>query len=90
MNSDEGNLIIATFTPAGYEELSRTQLPTPTTSADLGAVRRYDRLVNWSHPSLCQPAYRASERQRDHPCITCGERLRTAPRPEQLCTTSRR
>jgi hypothetical protein len=35
MNSDEGNLVIAKFTPAGYEELSRTQLLTPTTSAGL-------------------------------------------------------
>ncbi len=51
MNSDEGNLIIARFTPQGYEELSRTRLIEPTTSAGLGAVRRYDRLVNWTHPA---------------------------------------
>ena len=51
MNSDEGNLIIARFTPEGYQELSRTKLIDPTTSAELSAVRRYDRLVNWSHPA---------------------------------------
>ena len=51
LNSDEGNLIIARFTPAGYEELSRTTLIEPTTRAGLGAVRRYDRIVNWSHPA---------------------------------------
>ena len=42
MNSDEGNLIIARFTPEGYEELSRTALIEPTTTAGFGAVRRYD------------------------------------------------
>ena len=51
MNSDEGNLIIARFTPDGYEELSRTKLIEPTTSAGFGADRLYDRLVNWSHPA---------------------------------------
>ena len=51
MNSDDGNLIIARFTPEGYEELSRTALIEPTTSAGFGAARRYDRLVNWSHPA---------------------------------------
>ena len=51
MNSDEGDLIIARFTPEGYEELSRTALIEPTTTAGFGAVRRYDRLVNWSHPA---------------------------------------
>ena len=51
LNSDEGNLIIARFTPEGYEELSRTTLIEPTTRAGLGAVRRYDRIVNWSHPA---------------------------------------
>ncbi len=51
MNSDEGNLIIARFTPSGYEELSRTSLIEPTASAGFGATRLYDRLVNWSHPA---------------------------------------
>jgi outer membrane protein assembly factor BamB len=51
LNSDGGHLIIARFTPDGYEELSRTKLIEPTTSAGFGAARRFDRIVNWSHPA---------------------------------------
>ena len=51
LNSDDGYLIIARFTPDGYQELSRTRLIEPTTTAGYGAVRRYDRMVNWSHPA---------------------------------------
>ena len=51
VNSDDGSLIIARFTPDGYEELSRTKLIEPTSTAGFGAARRFDRMVNWSHPA---------------------------------------
>lgn len=52
-NSDDGYLIQARFSPEGYEELGRTKLIEPTTSAGFGsgARRRFDRPVNWSHPA---------------------------------------
>ncbi len=51
LNVDDGYLVQARFTPEGYEELGRARLIEPTASAGLGARRRFDRLVNWSHPA---------------------------------------
>ena len=48
VNNDRGELIIARFTPEGYEEISSTQLIEPTTRP---GNRRELRLVNWSHPA---------------------------------------
>ena len=51
VNNDDGDLIIAEFTPAGYVERGRTRLIEPTASAGYGPRRRFDRVVNWSHPA---------------------------------------
>ncbi len=50
VNNDEGDLIIAQFTPEGYIELDRTQLIDPTSVG--GHTRaQWTRTVNWSHPA---------------------------------------
>ena len=51
VNNDDGDLITAQFTPEGYIERSRTRLIEPTGSSGIGANRRFDRMVNWSHPA---------------------------------------
>ncbi|MEE2791033.1 MAG: PQQ-binding-like beta-propeller repeat protein [Acidobacteriota bacterium] len=51
VHNDDGDLIIAQFTPTGYVEHSRTNLIQPTTSAGYGPRRRFDRVVSWSHPA---------------------------------------
>lgn len=51
VNNDDGDLIIAQFTPEGYVELDRTKLIAATTSAGYGPRKRHDRLVNWTHPA---------------------------------------
>ena len=48
INNDRGELIIATLSPDGYNEISRTQLIAPT--SDPGN-RRELRTVNFSHPA---------------------------------------
>ena len=48
INNDRGELIIARVTPEGYEEISRTQLITPTSRP---GNRRALGAVNWSHPA---------------------------------------
>ncbi len=48
INNDRGELIIARFSPVGYEELSRTQLIRPTSKP---GTRRELGAVNWSHPA---------------------------------------
>ena len=48
INNDRGELIIARFTPEGYQEISSTQLIAPTTRP---GNRRELRFVNWSHPA---------------------------------------
>jgi outer membrane protein assembly factor BamB len=48
INNDRGELIIAKLTPAGYEEISRTQLIKPTTPPE---NRRELVHVNWVHPA---------------------------------------
>ncbi len=51
VNNDEGDLIIAKFSPEGYTEIDRTKLIKPTTSAGFGQRRFFDATVNWSHPA---------------------------------------
>ncbi len=51
VNNDDGYLMIAQFTPEGYIELDRTKLIEATGSAGLGPRKRFDRVVNWSHPA---------------------------------------
>ena len=51
VNNDDGDLIIAQFTPDGYVEHDRTKLIDATTSAGYGPRKRHDRQVNWAHPA---------------------------------------
>ena len=51
VNNDDGDLIIAQFTPEGYVELGRTRLIEPTSSSGYGPRRAFDRPVSWSHPA---------------------------------------
>lgn len=48
INNDRGDLILARFTPKGYEEISRTALLKPTSAP---GNRRALTTVNWSHPA---------------------------------------
>ena len=48
INNDRGELIIAKFSPAGFHELSRTQLIEPTSPT---VRRRQLGAVQWSHPA---------------------------------------
>jgi outer membrane protein assembly factor BamB len=48
INNDRGELIIARFSPKGYQEISRAQLIKPTTNP---GNRRELGVVNWSHPA---------------------------------------
>jgi outer membrane protein assembly factor BamB len=48
INNDVGQLIIAKLDPAGYHEISRTQLITPTAPA---TQRRKQPNINWTHPA---------------------------------------
>ena len=52
VHNDDGDLIIAQFTPTGYVEHSRTQLIEPTTAAGYGPARFFDRVVSWAHPAF--------------------------------------
>ena len=52
VHNDDGDLIIAQFTPTGYVEHSRTRLIEPTTSAGYGPGRFFDRVVSWAHPAF--------------------------------------
>jgi len=51
VSNDDGDLIIAQFTPEGYIEIDRTTLIVPVTSAGYGPRKRHDRIVNWAHPA---------------------------------------
>lgn len=51
VSNDDGDLIIARFTPEGYEEIDRTTLIEPTSRSGYGPQRRFDRPVSWSHPA---------------------------------------
>ncbi len=48
VNNDRGELILAKFSPSGFEELSRTQLIEPTSAT---VRRREFNAVHWSHPA---------------------------------------
>ena len=48
INTDRGDLVIARFSPEGYEEIDRTFLIKPTTPP---GNRRRLKFVNWSHPA---------------------------------------
>ena len=48
INNDRGELIIATLGPDGFNEISRTELITPTHPT---ARRRQRGAVHWSHPA---------------------------------------
>lgn len=53
VTNDSGQLVIARFTPDGYEEVDRTLLLTPTTRTRGGISGRYnDRAVLWAHPAF--------------------------------------
>lgn len=47
VNNDDGDLIIAQFSPKGYVEIDRTKLIDVTSEAGYGT----DRIVNWVHPA---------------------------------------
>ncbi|MBM3814752.1 MAG: pyrrolo-quinoline quinone [Acidimicrobiia bacterium] len=49
INNDRGELILARLSPKGYQEISRTPLIKPTSTAGIG--RRELGAVNWSHPA---------------------------------------
>jgi outer membrane protein assembly factor BamB len=53
VNNDEGFLILAQFTPAGYVELDRTRLISPTSGSGSRTPhgRIAERMVNWTHPA---------------------------------------
>jgi hypothetical protein len=48
INNDRGDLIIASLSPTGYREISRTALIKPTSTP---GNRRALGAVNWSHPA---------------------------------------
>jgi outer membrane protein assembly factor BamB len=48
INNDRGELMIAKLSPAGYQEISRTQMIKPTTPPENRRERTY---VNWVHPA---------------------------------------
>ena len=51
VNNDDGDLIIAQFTPQGYVEIDKTKLIEATYNAGFGPRKRHERLVNWAHPA---------------------------------------
>ena len=51
--NETGELVLARFTPEGYEEIDRTHLLTPTTRTRGGSTGRWDdRAVLWAHPAF--------------------------------------
>ena len=93
VNNDNGDLIIAQFTPDGYVELDRTKLIEADGTAGIGAgpARRWDPRDQLDAPGLCQPARHPAEQQRDPAGLAGRERLLNAntepeqrrPRPSQ-------
>ena len=51
INNDFGDLIIATLSPDGFHEISRTKLIEPTTNCGYGPRRWSAAMVNWVHPA---------------------------------------
>ena len=53
VTNDSGQLVIAQFTPDGYQEIDRTPLLEPTLHTRGGASGRWsDRTVLWAHPAF--------------------------------------
>ena len=53
VTNDSGELLIARFTPDGYEEIDRTPLIAPTLHTRGGLYGRWsDRVVLWAHPAF--------------------------------------
>ena len=53
VTNDSGELLIARFTPEGYQEIDRTPLIKPTLHTRGGASGRWtDRVVLWAHPAF--------------------------------------
>ena len=53
VTNDSGQLVIARFTPDGYQEIDRTPLLEPTLHTRGGASGRWsDRTVLWAHPAF--------------------------------------
>ena len=51
--NDSGELLLARFTPEGYEEIDRTRLLAPTSRTRGGISGRFnDRAVLWAHPAF--------------------------------------
>ena len=50
--TDEGDVVFYRLDREAYQELSRTRLLEPTTSAGFGPRRFADALVNWGHPAF--------------------------------------
>ena len=50
--NDLGELIFCRFTRDGYDEIDRTQLIEPTTSAGYGPRKAFDAKVSWAHPAF--------------------------------------
>lgn len=51
--TEDGDLVIAQFTPEGYAEVDRTHVIEPTSRTLGGATRRWgDRSVHWAHPAF--------------------------------------
>ena len=77
VTNDAGELVIARFSPEGYEEIDRTSLLAPTLNTQGGASGRWsDRSVLWSHPAFAKRACRRPERPRGDPCLARRRRLR--------------
>lgn len=51
VSNDDGDLIIAHFTPEGYVEHDRIKLIGATWNAGYGPRKRHERMVNWAHPA---------------------------------------
>ena len=53
VTNDSGELILARFSPEGYDEIDRTSLIEPTLRTRGGASGRWnDRTVLWAHPAF--------------------------------------
>ena len=50
--TDIGDLVLCRFTRKGYEEIDRTHLIDPTTSAGFGGRKFADADINWGHPAF--------------------------------------
>ena len=52
VSTDDGYLVLAQFTPEGYEELGRTRLIEPTFNNGFGPRNDWNRPVVWAHPAF--------------------------------------